>query len=46
MNGPSARAASNSLRVREYSLSAGLHLMRLRRHSLSVRVSKLLEYRR
>ncbi len=46
VNGPSASVASHSLRVNEYSLSAELHLLRLRRHWLSVSVSMLLEYGR
>ena len=46
VNGPSASVASHSLRVNEYLLSAELHLLRLRRHSLCVSVSMLLEYGR
>ena len=48
MNGSKASVVSYSLSVGEYSLSAELHLLGLRRHSLSVSVSvsKLLEYGR
>ena len=46
VNGPMASVVFYSLRVGEYSLSAELHLLGLRRHSLSASVSKLLEYGR
>ena len=45
VNGSRESVGLHLLRVSEYSLSAELHLVGMRRYSLSVSVSELLEYR-